>query len=290
MIRIICLTLLLAVSFGSSLQAVTRYVAKAGTSVSGAWVGHWTTISQVNSGTNPGDTVFFGSGIWRAVQLVVVGGSPGAPTVYACSSFATVNGSGEYHFARIYASNEVTGWTSIGGGIYSHSGSVSGPLFEGQTMLMKSSSTSLGQGQWWTGGGETRVRLTSDRTPASGTSIETSSGGAGTTVLLDSQDYVLIWGLDVRYGNNRNIAASYQSSATNFITIENCKVGPCAGNFSSNPGNIYSGTTSGMHNDWVIRACSLGATYALNGNSVVSMPARPAGAGPPRSATTTCSW
>ena len=65
MVRKICLTLFIVVSLTNLAVAATHYVAKPGTNVSGAWVGHWTTIAEVNAGTNSGDTVFFGTGIFR---------------------------------------------------------------------------------------------------------------------------------------------------------------------------------------------------------------------------------
>ncbi len=259
-----------------SVSAATYYVSPSGNDANNgrSWAAAWRTISKVNASTQSSDTVFFATGVWRGTTLLPVGGRSGAPTVYACSSFATVNGSGAYHFAKIYASTAITGWTNLSGEIYTSSTVVAPDemLFEGEYALLNNSSSNLNRGEWWTDSSVIRVRLRDGRNPSTtsiernGTQTNAQTAGAKYAVQLNEEAYVTLWGLEFKYGNNRNISSDNEGD---YITIAHCKIGPCGGRGDYNPGNVYTGTTNTHFDNWRITADSIGSSYAFGGNGLV---------------------
>jgi len=99
------------------LMGATYYVTKDGNdgSAGTSWATAWGTTSKVNSTISAGDTVLFGTGVWRNSRIEPeTGGHGELPTIYACSTWAemptTWAGEGK-NLSKIYAGDSITSWT-----------------------------------------------------------------------------------------------------------------------------------------------------------------------------------
>jgi len=99
------------------LMGATYYVTKDGNdgSAGTSWGTAWGTTSKVNSTISAGDTVLFGTGVWRNSRIEPeTGGHDELPTIYACSTWAemptTWAGEGK-NLSKIYAGDSITSWT-----------------------------------------------------------------------------------------------------------------------------------------------------------------------------------
>lgn len=269
----------------------TRYVSKSGSDANGgtSWSDAWLTVNKVNTTVVGGDTVFFGTGIWRE-QLRPIEGSYADRTTYACSSFALTNGSGQYHFAQFYGSDQLTTWTRIGTGNtyrtnYTPS-DVNDNLWQGDSiMYLQVDSASVNSvGKWWAGNGHVVAWVYGGDDPDN-YDMEITVIGRGYCVVNTTrsyaqnptnpggQDHVTLWGLAVKYGcyygigNESDYPRGYDS-----VFIEHCLVNNISGFYGENPAGIYTAKAEDYADEEQtpdaasynrIRACSLGTCIAL---------------------------
>lgn len=262
----IALVLALVLVLAASSTATTYYVSKTGSGTDGrSWQSAWTTISQVNNGVSSGDTVFFGTGLWSGTQLNCVAGTPTDRTVYACSSFAETNGDGEYHFAKIWASNPVTtSWSAQGNDIWrttAPAGFANAMAMGHPGVAYRYESTITGDEQYNVSGGYLYVRIGAGKDPndyeihVSSQPLIYAHEGSGDAEL----DYVTLWGLYFAYGYPRLI--DIWSTVTNF-RVEHCKLIGAHSSGFNNPALWYSGNTgAAVGTDNAIVACSLAYAF-----------------------------
>jgi hypothetical protein len=281
MYKRILTTIVFVLVLASVVSADTHYVRpsvaggsddSAGTS----WATAWATISKVNTSTGSGDTVFFGTGIWRGTTLLPVGGTADNPTVYACSSFAFTNGSGQYHFAKIWGSEQVTGWTQIGASNIYHANFTTfstlydvGAAFYGDSVLWTQlDSASVTQaGQWWAGNGHVIAYLHdlgSGYDPDNYDMELSDRGVVSFTRAAGLQSNIKFGGLEFKNANNRLIGMS--DTRADSLSWIHCKMDKVYGWGGINASLYYTGNlgTADVFTYHKIQACSLGSAWAIS--------------------------
>jgi hypothetical protein len=267
----VILSLLIILVWCPSSFTTTYYVSKQGNDENSgtSWANAWTTVSKVTNTNVSGDTVFFGTGVFRG-QLRPCSGTESAPTVYACSSWTQ-------GIAEIWGSDSVTGWTQYSGNVYRANWNSSGYLVwdsnddaavlgqkDGTCDTLLRAVTSIaavnaaglyyhdqGNNQlyvWKVGGGD-----------PDHSDMEASGRP---TIMFTGQDWVEIWGFRVRYGHYGGILFAGNWDPNNHCTIERCHVTRCATHAGENAcciGALGPVTPYGTYN--VIRACTVG--YAI---------------------------
>ena len=275
---LLVITAVLLVTSGT--QATTYYVAEKASSGNGlTWATAFNSISNINSNVSGGDTVFFGTGTWRGL-LRARGGTFNDRTCYASSSFADTNAAGEYHFAKIYGSQDMSGgWSSIGGNRYqkSWSGYRSDPiLYQEDTILWRQTSLAgvNSPGEWYYSGGVVTVYVNDFGLGYNPDSYEIEMAEDHTVSLdlegtTDGQDNITFWGLEFKYTYVFSIVTTINSMEVDpydSVFIDHCKLSMNAGWYGSNPAIIYSGysggTPLGRFNR--VRACSLSNSWGLS--------------------------
>ncbi len=259
----------------SSLFASTYYISSTGNDVSDglSWGNAWATISKLNSDMAAGDTVFFGTGIYRDTTLIMVGGTYSDRTVYACSSFVDTNSLGEYHFAKLYGSSAVTGWTQIGAtNVYvtPWSGSTGADLAVFQddyTLWLQSDSANVNAaGEYYASAGNLIAWVNGGDDPDN-YNIEAADRNI---VLTHSQDYVTFYGLEFKNAHTRiftNNVGAYSDLAYDSVFINHCKLSNVKGYGGVNPAliNTNSNPVHGKF-DRVV-ACSLSNVWATSSDA-----------------------
>ncbi|UCE66722.1 MAG: right-handed parallel beta-helix repeat-containing protein [Candidatus Zixiibacteriota bacterium] len=240
------------------------------------WSNAWATIEAVNSRVSGGDTVFFGSGIYRG-RLDPVSGTAANPTVYACSAFTE-------GIASIWGSDLVTGWENHSGYIYKvYYPTVDTAVYMvGQlddtydTLLTYNGRTGAmpdDAGEFYHADDTLYVWLYGDGDPAEDSiTIEVAIRPC---VRYYDENHTKIWGFKLRYGSGSCIKFDLGGHAdSNYI--EHCHFSRAAGGNQANTSLIYSGWTSPNADSsatrWgnVVRACSLmGSVFDVNMDSSV---------------------
>ncbi|MCX6835545.1 MAG: hypothetical protein NTW07_10515, partial [candidate division Zixibacteria bacterium] len=237
--------------------ATTWYVSKTGNDTRGgtSWGQAWLSLTNVNDSTRvrSGDTVQFATGIWRE-QLIVRHGANGAPTVYADSAFADVNGSGTSHFARFYGSDKLTTWTRIGtSSVYwcLHPRSVTATaLYQNDSILwLKPSLVSVNSAGKWYQSADTVYAWAYGGSDPDNYEMEIADiqnlvvGNRGTT----PQSYVTFYGLAFKYTYNHMFGGFGGDGITtnaDYITFNRCYLSHNAGQGGNNPSLIYIGMSN----------------------------------------------
>jgi hypothetical protein len=254
-------------------HSATRYVSKNGDDAhtGASWTEAWLTLTNVNDTTRvlSGDTVFFGTGVWRG-NTTVDGqtcaffprqGSSGAPTVYADSAFAPG------FPAKIYGSDSVGGWTVYSGNVWQASLNYAPEVVGyGDSILFNTAghplTTSTGEipthpGFFYSNGTTLYVWLKGNLNP-NNYDMEASNHNVVMTNAIYS-DNVVLWGLEFRYGSNIIYTAQTGNNSDN-VTISHCRVVGAQNHGGNNPSLIQissSDNEAGLAKNWVIRACTL---------------------------------
>lgn len=234
-----------------------------------AWNTAWATISKVNSSMGAGDTVFFATGTWWGT-IDAVGGTFSDRTTYACSSFALQNGSGNYHFAKLYGGEKVEGWDVYSGNIYraTYTVATSNICFcQGDSIIWVQDNlvdiTEAGEAYWdsinqyiyayvYNLGDSGQDPDAYDMEVSANSNIDIVSGN----------DYITIWGLQLKYAKSKGIyvGAPNAGDIPDSIFIEHCKITHSGGGEGANAANVHF--PSNDHPEYsgdycVVRACSL---------------------------------
>jgi hypothetical protein len=245
-------------------HSATRYVSKNGDDAhtGASWTEAWLTLTNVNDTTRvlSGDTVFFGTGIWRGnttvggqtCTLFPRQGMVGSPTVYADSAFAPG------FPAKIYGSDSVGGWTVYSGNIWQASlGYVPEVVGYGDSILFLKAAMPAVSGSFYSNGTTLYVWLKGNLNP-NNYDMEASNHNV-VVMYANRSDNVTIRGLEFRYGHNIIYTAQESSNPDN-VTLYRCRfVGAEAGG-QSNPSLIQiasMGDTAALGHNWVVRACTL---------------------------------
>jgi len=267
MFRKVFLVLILGLSLPTHSWGATHYVKIGGSdgAAGTSWATAWATISKVNSGTSGGDTVYFGTGVWRG-QLLPVSGTAEDRTTYACSSF--VRG-----ITSIWGSDSITGWVQHSGNVYKAAWTPGNCFSEGagyvagqidatyDTFLTPVASIPSSAGKfyyntttdtiyvWCYGGGNPSTK-----------DIESSCRPV--IYLTGGQDYCTFWGFDLRYGS-RAIVLFY-SGGCNYNYIDHCNIFGVGGANQDNNSCVGSAAEMPMGQHNRVRACSLGFSYDVD--------------------------
>ena len=272
--KIICgaIALLCLWAFVNSAFGATRHVtvAGAGTESGADWDNALAGITAVNDSTDGGDTVYFGTGIYRG-KLETVEGTAASPTVYACSAYTE-------GIASIWATDSVVGWSNVSGNVYratwDHSSSNCYDLYDNPTnvvgqlddevdsLLIAQTDTPSAEGQYYHHGDTLFVWLYGDGDPGEDSiSIEASCGYP--VWYVGDTDHAKIWGFRLKYGNGACIRFSCGSDSN---YVEHCTMSKIAGASGWNTGFIFSSDcdpketnrdSSNVRFGNVVRACSL---------------------------------
>lgn len=264
----IALTIILV--FSQGLLASTYYVSGSGSNgnTGTSWANAWVSINKVNNTVSGGDTVYFGTGVYRG-NLIPVSGTVSDRTTYACSSF--VEG-----IAEIWGSDSMGTWTQYSGNVYysdDFTGTAYYPWEEtvlwlvGQkdatydTVLTRKTSTSLSEGEFYLNGSDRLYVYRFGGGDPSSSQIEPSKGPP--VWFSAGQDYVTVWGFKLRYGNLAGVyinnSGYYPHNCNHFEHLNIDWVGFASGNNSgciqANRGGANNDSASASHGN-VIRACS----------------------------------
>jgi hypothetical protein len=225
-----------------------------------------------------GDTVFFGTGLWRNSQIQPPSGASFSDrTCYACSAF--VRG-----ICNIWGSDSVTGWTQYSGNVYRASWTGSGCYYDSKCYT-------LGQGDsifiWVSSIGAVNApgKFYHDQAnnylyahvydEGSGYDPDNYDMEASCKHVVDlnskNQSHTTFWGMGFRWGKQGIVFFGRGEGAhPDSIFIDHCYLhgvshitgenASCV--FFANPGGD---TITGGHYNRV-RACSLGAVYNPSGN------------------------
>jgi hypothetical protein len=262
-VRLMSLIFLLAILLASSSMATTYYVKKSGNdnNAGTSWTTAWLTTNRVQSTLAGGDTVFFGTGIWRGVNLWAPNNTSGQTTTYACSSF--VQG-----IAQWWGSDSVSGWTLHSGNIYKrYYDSNNNQLYnvaQGDSILTAVSSLgAVVQGSFYhaTSTDTVYVYCWGGGDPDGRYDMEICNHGI---ISIDpGADHTTIWGITMKFGVNHCITVgNANDDCPDFVHIEHLKATHAAGNDNVNQAAIYfarSGTTDSLLNSLYsyVRACTM---------------------------------
>lgn len=280
------LVLIFMLMLAGSVQGTVWRVAKEGTSVSGDWVGHLTTIVQVNDSVSAGDTVLFGTGTWWANAEECIdppsGGDATHQTIYACSSFVESTNAARLagrYLPTICGGEQVTGWIQHSGSVYKAEwnrgngwpydpGEAPSPwISTAVCMLTQDDSTIALQGSNGSAGSISDVDAAGKYhwencgdpdtiyawvyggdDPDGYTMI--ASSGPAVTFSASSDAYIKLWGLRLTHGRSGCVAWGGEHH-TNNIRIEHCYL-------------EYSGHTPGENHAGIQ---SLNSTYGVSSES-----------------------
>lgn len=274
MIRKVLLLLLIA----ASANATTRFVSKAGAdgNPGTSWATAWLTLSKVSASTVGGDTVVFGTGIWRDATLYPKTGTSGDRTCYIDSGFyyATRTTYPTTRRAWLYGSDSLTGWTLVSGNIYrvSHAAVNTSALWQGEQLLWGQSSQAAvnGPGKWYTDGSNIYAWAYGGGNP-NAYDMEYPMRDPASLVASGSdntgQDYVSFVGLGFRYGQN-SIMQNHTggSNQVNGLELSHCYLSCVANEYSANPSLLITETNqiaNAFNYYGRINACSLGTVMSL---------------------------
>ncbi|UCE65082.1 MAG: hypothetical protein JSU85_09375 [Candidatus Zixiibacteriota bacterium] len=241
-----------------------------GDSTGGSWSNAmpW---AWVNDSISGGDTVYFGTGIYRG-KLIPVSGTAANPTVYACSAFTE-------GIASLWGSDSVTGWANHSGNIYKVYYPTTdttlylvGQLDDTYDTLLtyngRAGAMPDDAGEFYHANDTLYVWLYGDGDPAEDSiTIEVPMGPS---VRYYNENHTKLWGFKIRYGNDACVKFTIGGHAdSNYI--EHCHISRAAGGNQANASLIYSGSTAPIGDStetrWgnVVRACSLmGSVFDVN--------------------------
>ncbi len=252
------------------------YVTKSGSdSYNGrSWSAAWETLDKVNNMVQPGDTVFFGTGIWYNSMInPPPGGDANNVTVYACSTFSEASRG----LAKIYGGDLLTGWSVYSGNIYKKiwDGPRTYVLGQNNRLLIPVSSagsiTQPGQFHFDEGSQTVYAWLYGSANPNNETMIIARKQAV--VFNQENTDYIRIWGLALGYGKPEVI--SYAAKCK-YTSIEHCDI-YCGGyETDGNGGGIlyyaYDGgknaadsSTYGRYNKVI--ACTIGNLMEERGSA-----------------------
>jgi|GEM_PF-3390917 len=262
-----------------SADAATYYVKPNGNDNANGltWANAWSTLNKVNTSVGRGDTVFFGTGIWRG-ELKIQPGYANDRTVYACSSFALTNGSGQYHFAKIYGSQPVTNWIQHSGNIYKarYTACDGGLLCQGDSLFwLQSGISSLTQpGRFYVTGdtiyayvyniGNRGYDPDNYAMEAAAAPIIWVNSGHGHS---EGADYVTLWGLELKYAAVQIIRL--ENPLPTHFYVDHCKLSHIASLdfLTNNPACIYSANQDPHYSSYSrALACSIGYSICHGGS------------------------
>jgi hypothetical protein len=254
-------------------MASTYYVSKNGNdnNTGTSWSSAWLSTVKVQNTFRGGDTVFFGTGIWRNVSISAPsGGTATDRTAYACSAF--VQG-----ITQWWGSEQITGWNVYSGQVYRVSHGATSPLYcvaQGDSILTAVSSLS---------GVNSQGKFFHDQ--AAGM-VYVWAWGGGDPDLYDMEisdhavirfehgsDYSTIWGITLKYSENHCLVVrGGGQSSPSYVYIDHVKATHCASDVNINVSPFYfgtSGTTNYLDNSRYsrIRACSADFAIEQFGNT-----------------------
>jgi hypothetical protein len=266
----IVLTIAFSCFFITSSWGTTYYVSKSGNDYNAgtSWATAWLTTDIVQERLNGGDTVFFGTGIWRDVKFDVPDGSYFDRTCYACSAFADTNAAGEYHFAKLWGSDSVGNWTNYGGNKWWAEWTTNSkrqqdyPYTVSQNdsiIKYASSEAAITEGTFWYDAANDRIYLWcwGDANP-NNVDMEVSCHSIFVLGCISDADYATIYGFDIRYGSGQNIWFCSNSKIDSSF-IDHCYIRTVAENVvSDNCQLIYAaGDGPNLSEHCRVRSCSL---------------------------------
>lgn len=267
-----CIFAILLSLFAVNAGATTWYVNDdaAGSNNGTSWANAFDHPDSLAANMSGGDTAFFATGSYYGVSISAPTGTEGAPTVYACSSFADTNGAGEYHFARLYGGNLVTGWTQYSGNVYQASHDAAGndnsELWQDGQWVVRQ--TSLGAvdaaGEWYNDSVSNVIYayITNDG-PGADPDNYTMIHADNVPVSVSGADYVEFHGLYVGYGSPRVFNSD---DIDDNILIRDCKMTHAAGWNGVNASVIYTGATAEPgRTGWRLINDSLGYAWGHDG-------------------------
>lgn len=300
--RLALITILLACAISllsNGLWAKTMYVSKDGSATSpyDTWAKAMTTITQLNTSMAAGDTAYFGTGTWLGVTILPPTGGTGADrTVYACSTYSpatrglTIISGGEtvtgwsVHSGSVYKAHWVAG---VGNGYYDGGGDPydqSYTVSQGDSLLYPQSSLANvnAAGEFWHKDAVDSIYAWCYGSVDPSTQTMTASERPAVTLLSETVDHVLFYGLDLKMGKGATImfrTTGGDGSGSDSIFFEHCNISRASFAASENPavvlirggGATPYDTATGLagYVRWLeFKSCSLNYAVTLPGVAV----------------------
>jgi len=235
-----------------SANASTYYVSKVGSddSTGLTWQAAWETTVKVQATFAGGDTVYFGTGIWRGTQLSAAGGTLTDRTVYACSAF--VQG-----IAQWWGSTQATVWTQYSGSVYRGrfpQTSAIYAVFQGDSLMWRQTSLAAvnSAGKFYqTSNGDTFYVWVHGGDDPDNYDMEIAPDGGDIFAVEDGEDDVTLWGITVKYGGPHLIRVADGDGGLqkcpDRIYIDHVTGWGAAGGLQSNTAIVYFARMTDTH-------------------------------------------